>query len=139
MRFPFFMLPLLALLSCSSSPERVADSPAPEKMAAISTDKCLDNPELSRTWNDCNVKHILFSEAASLAACRKLAPRAKAGALNFELQVKKDGHVKYARANPRSKYPKLEGCIVRILKRLQFATPPLGKEPVIMVPYQLEP
>lgn len=140
MRFCYlFVLPLLALSACSSTPERAEDAAPTEQQAADNTDKCLDNPELAKSWGDCNVKHVLFDEAGSLASCRKLAPKAKAGALNFELQVKKDGSVKYARAKPSSKYPKLEGCIVRVMKRLKFAAPPEGKEPVITVPYQLAP
>jgi outer membrane biosynthesis protein TonB len=138
MRF-FYLLPFLALAACSSAPERATEAPQTEQQAADNTDKCLDNPELARTWGDCNVKHVLFDESGSLSSCRKLAPKAKSGALTFELQVKKDGSVKYARAKPSSKYPKLEGCIVRVMKRLKFAAPPEGKEPMITVPYQLAP
>jgi len=139
MRIAYLLLPLLILSSCSSSSDVESDASATEEQAANSTDKCLDNPELSRAWGDCNVKRTLFGEANALAACRKLAPKAKKGSLNFEVQVQKDGKVKNAVARPKSQYPKLEGCIVRVLKRLQFAAPPSGKEPVITVPYQLEP
>jgi len=140
MRFSLFSLfSVLALSACSSSTERASEAPLSEQEASVNTDACLDNPELSRSWGDCNVKHTLFLEADGLAACRKLAPKAKAGSLNFELQVKSDGKVRNAKARPKSKFPKLEACIVKVMKRLQFAAPPSGKEPVITVPFQLEP
>ncbi len=139
MRYVLF-LSLFALAACSSStPERAENASDTEQVAAENTNNCLDNPELARTWGDCNVKHTLFDAAAPLAACRKLAPKAKAGNLNFELQVIKGGKVKYAKAKSKSNYPKLEACISKVLKGLKFAEPPTGKEPVITVPYQLEP
>jgi hypothetical protein len=138
MRFlPLVMV--LALTACSSSTERAPEAPLTEEQAAEQTDQCLDNPELARSWGDCNVKHTLFLEADALAACRKNAPKAKSGVLQFELQVKADGKVRSAKAKSKSKFPKLEKCLVGVMKKLQFAAPPSGKEPVITVPYQLAP
>ena len=132
-------LPLVFLAACSSStPDRAVDSPAAEKAAASNTDKCLDNPDLSRTWGECNVKQALYSQSAAFAKCRKADPEAK-GIVNFELKVKADGHVKNAKAVNGEKNGKLVACLARAMKKLQFAATPKGKDATITVPYQLEP
>lgn len=130
---------LVSFAACSSSPDTAPDAPTEEQQAAIDTDVCLDNPDLARQWGECNVKHTLFLAGGDLAKCRRLAPKAKSGALNFQVQVKRDGSVGFAKASPKSRFSKLEACISKVMKKLKFARPPAGTEPVITVPYQLAP
>ncbi len=131
------VLPLVLLAACSgSTPERANDASSEEKAAASETDDCLDNPELARTWGDCNVKHTLYSESAAFAKCRRIAPAAK-GTVTFELRVKGDGRVRGAKALGGNKSPKLVACLTNVMKQLQFAPTPKGNDSTIQVPYQL--
>ncbi len=135
---PLF-LPLLLFACAAPTPERATEAPAEEKHSAADTDRCLDNPELARTWGDCNVKHTVYLEADTFAKCRKTAPTAK-GTVNFQLRVKADGSVRSAKAlGEKGNKGKLVACLSRAMKKLQFAAPPKGKEPTITVPYLLEP
>jgi hypothetical protein len=130
-------LPVVLLAACSSStPDHESSAPISEKEAAAQTDSCLDNPDLSRSWGDCNVKHTVYLESAALAKCRKNAPHAK-GSVVFELRVKGDGHVKNAKVVSGGGNGKLVACLQNVMKQLQFASPPKGKEATITVPYQL--
>lgn len=135
MRHLFLLALLATLTACSSSPETVSEEASAEERSAH-TDECLDNPELAKTWGDCNVKKTLFLESDALAKCRKANPKAK-GTVNFQLHVRKDGTVKSAK--PVGGGGKHTFCVVKVLKGLKFAPPPGGKEPVITIPYQLEP
>ena len=133
--YPWFAVLLLA--ACSSTPERAEHSAPEEKKAASQTDQCLDNPDLARSWGDCNVKQTVFLASTDLAACRKASPAAK-GTLNLELRIKGDGFVKSAKAVSGPK-GKLSACVAKVMKKLRFAPPPNGKTAKINVPYQLEP
>jgi hypothetical protein len=136
MRAIFFALPLI-LFACSSAPERASEAPAEEKHAAAQTDNCLDNPDLAKNWGECNVKHTVYMAADSFAKCRKAAPKAKGSVVYFDLAIKSDGTVKNAKAKGGA--GKLTKCLGGVMKKLQFAQPPAGKEVTITVPYQLEP
>ena len=137
----FIFLPLFALITaCSSNqpaPERSESAPPEEKHAASQTDQCLDNPELSRSWGECNVKHTVYLASDQLEKCRKANPSAK-GTVNFDLRIKADGKVKSAKPEG-GKHGKHTACVAKVLRKLQFASPPKGKEATISVPYQLEP
>ncbi len=135
MRHLFLALLLGSLAACSSS-ERSPDEPMTAEEAAAHTDECLDHPELSKTWGDCNVKHTLFEKSAALSRCRKASPKAK-GTVNFQLHVHSNGTVKSVK--PLGGSGKHTYCVVKVMKGLRFAPPPAGKEPVITIPYQLEP
>jgi hypothetical protein len=132
------LLPLFLLAACSSSPpapEHADSANDSEQKAAARTDQCLDNPELAKSWGDCNVKNTVFSASAQLEKCRKAYPEAK-GTVSFELHVLPDGHVKSAKALG-GHHGKHTTCVSRVFRKLQFAPP--AKDAVITVPYQLEP
>lgn len=135
------LVPFLIFAACSSSPSTTperAESAAPEeKTAASQTDQCLDNPELAKSWGDCNVKSTVYLASGKLAKCRKASPDAK-GTVSFEVRIRPDGTVKSAKALG-GKHGKHTACVARVLRKLRFAAPPKGKEAVITVPYQLEP
>jgi hypothetical protein len=130
----------LLLAGCSSSapaptPERADGAPSEEKKAASSTDACLDNPELAKSWGECNVKNTVFGAGPELEKCRKASPKAK-GAVSFELHIAPNGSVKRAKALG-AHHGKHTSCVAKVLQKLQFAPP--GKDATITVPYQLEP
>ncbi|MGZ3658232.1 MAG: hypothetical protein ACXVB9_17980 [Bdellovibrionota bacterium] len=132
----FFALTLSACSSSETTPERAAEAPdAGTKKAAAQTDQCLDNPDLSRAWGECNVKNTVFQASSQLEKCRAASPGAK-GTVDFELHVKANGTVKSAKAKG-GKHGKHTACVARVLKKLKFASP--GKDATITVPYQLEP
>lgn len=136
MRHLLTVFALVSLAACSSStPDRATDAPKDQQEAAERTDHCLDNPELAKAWGDCNVKHTLFLESAALAKCRKSNLKAK-GTVNFQLHIAKDGHVKSVK--PLGGSGKHTSCVTKVMRGLQFAAPPAGKEPVITIPYALE-
>lgn len=125
------------LASCSSTPQRAKGSPDEEKHAAKETDECLDNPELAKSWGDCNVKHTLYLAAGPFAECRERHPLAR-GTVSFELAVKGDGSVRNAKARDARQSPKLVRCLSGAMRKLRFAPPPGGREAKITVPYQLD-
>lgn len=135
MRHLFAAALLVTFAACSSSSETVPEGASPEERSAH-TDECLDNPELSKTWGDCNVKHTLFQKSAELAKCRKANPKAR-GTVDFQLQLRPDGSVKTVK--PLGGAGQHTYCVVRVMKKLKFAPPPSGKAPTITIPYQLEP
>lgn len=124
---------LAALAACSGSTPSGENATAEEQNAA-DTDRCLDNPELARTWGDCNVKHTLYLRSEELAKCRKLAPGQK-GVAHLILEVRANGSVKSAKASGDGN-AKLRGCLSRVMRKLRFAPPPNGKAS-IDIPYQL--
>jgi TonB family protein len=133
-------LPVLLLVACSSSeptPERAETAPPAEQQAAAKTDACLDNPDLARSWGECNVKQTVYLASDQLARCRSPKQHPK-GTVNLELKVKADGHVRSARV-VNGRHGKITACVARVMKSLRFAPPPKGKEATITVPYQLEP
>jgi hypothetical protein len=141
MRAIILLAPLL-LFACSGStppppPERAADANAADQAAAAQTEQCLDNPELAKTWGDCNVKSTVYLASEQLGKCRVASPKAK-GTVSFQLRIKPDGTVKSARALG-GKHGKHTSCVARVFRKLKFAPPPQGKEAPITVPYQLEP
>lgn len=135
-------LSALFLVACSSAtppptPERAADASAADQAAAAQTQQCLDNPELSKTWGDCNVKSTVYLASDELAKCRQASPAAT-GTVSFELRIKPDGSVRSAKALG-GKHGKHTACVARVFRKLRFAAPPQGKEARITVPYQLAP
>jgi hypothetical protein len=140
MRSFAFLLPFFFLVACSSStptPERAANGTPQEKQAAARTDQCLDNPELAKSWGDCNVKNTVYMASSQLEKCRKNSPGAHA-TVNFELHILPDGKVKSANLLG-AKHNKHTNCLARVFQKLQFAPPPNGYDATITVPYQLEP
>jgi hypothetical protein len=132
-------LALLAFLltACSSNtaaPDRAASAPPAEQKAAASTDQCLDNPELARSWGDCNVKSTVYGAEADLAKCRALAHHPK-GEVNFQLKIKADGSVRSAKVL-NGRHGKLTNCVAKVFKKLKFASP--GKDVAVTVPFELE-
>jgi hypothetical protein len=121
---------LFLFAACSSepsTPERADKASPEEQKAAAHTDECLDNPELAKSWGDCNVKSILYQASSKLEKCGK-----GAGTVNFELRVKADGTVKSAKALGQK--GKHVSCLGHVLQGLKFARP--GNDVKITVPLE---
>jgi hypothetical protein len=129
------LLAVLALTACSSSEPKLDEGSSTEKQAAVQTDKCLDNPDLSKEWGECNVKNTVFLASAKLEKCRMDSPGAR-GTVDYEVKIMANGKVKSVKPMG-GKHGKHTICVSRVLRKLQFAAP--GKEATITVPYQLEP
>lgn len=124
-----FLLCIFA--SCASSP------PTEEELAqekAQATNECLSNPEMARTWGECNVKATIFSRKEEIAKCQ--AKHSKASqTMMLKISLQPSGKVKGVKAeNGSAKNRRLENCLKQAMRNLQFAAPPSGATPTIMFP-----
>jgi hypothetical protein len=128
-------LAVFALAACSAHEPKLDEGSSSASQASAQTDKCLDNPDLSKEWGECNVKNTVFLASAKLEKCRMASPGAK-GTVDYEVKIMANGMVKNVKPLG-GKHGKHTICVSRVLRKMQFAPP--GKEATITVPYQLEP
>jgi hypothetical protein len=132
---PVSLLALLLLVSCSSTPTIEEQ----EEKAAKSTDQCLANPQLAKTWGECNVKTTIFRRADAIGQCQakhgKSNPQTET--LMLKIRLRPNGKVRNVWAEDGSaKNKPLERCLSQEISRLRFAAPPKGVDPVIYFPFQ---
>lgn len=127
------LIALLSLAACSSTPS--AEDQA--EKAAEATDECLANPEMAKSWGECNVKTTIFQRAGGIGQCQAKHGKAKGETLMLKISLKKSGKVSKVWAEDGTARNKpLESCLSKEISSLQFATPPKGVKPVIYFPFQ---
>lgn len=132
---------LLILAACSGTQDEIlTDSEA--EAEARATQECLENPELSREWGECNVKKTIYNRMPRIRNCYQKQASAKydfRGDLILKIRVFPSGKVREVKVEEGSlKNKMLSSCLVREISRLRFAKPPKGINPVIYFPFTLE-
>lgn len=127
------MLAVAALSSCAgSSPEQQEA----ERMAQA-TDECLANPELAKTWGDCNVKTTIYDRMDRIMRCQTEHGSKTRDSIEFELELNAKGLPRRVNAlSNANKNVALENCLKKEMMKMKFATPPKGVKPVIQFPYR---
>lgn len=127
---------LLLLTACSTTPSGTEEEL--DAQAAEATDQCLANPELAKTWGECNVKKTIFSRMSAIGDCQmKHVKSPGQEALMLKIRLKANGKVRDVKAEDgTAKNRGLEKCLSQEISKLQFAAPPKGVSPVIYFPFQ---
>ncbi len=140
MRLVPLLLLSFALAACSTTKDDILTDDQEEAQAAA-TEECLNNPELAKSWGECNIKRTIFQRLPKIRSCyEKEGKKADYhGDLILKIRVRPTGFVRDVKVEEASlKNKMLSSCLVKEISKLQFAKPPKGINPVIFYPFSLD-
>jgi hypothetical protein len=131
-------LSTLALSACSHSTPAPDGTAPTEAQQTAKVEDCLTSPLLSASWGECNVQKTVYDAMPKFQGCVQKAKTGSYpadGEIDFGLKLYASGKVKSAKlVQGRTKNKKLNICLQKVMKKLQFAPPPEGTKPELTVP-----
>jgi len=132
---------LFLLSACASTPDKIL-SPSDEMLSEKKKTACAEHPELDNEWGECNVQKKIAEKIPAIKACyEKKMEHGEIlhGDLMLKIKVWKSGKVKNVFIVEGSLKNKLiSDCLISNIRKITFAKPPKGQDPVIFFPFTLD-